>query len=389
MLPYLIILVFLVFCSFIHSAPNQQRSLITHWIPLLLVTVFGGIRFQTGYDWLPYTLYFEQLPTNFSEGISGEEIKGLPSMEPSYFLINYFIKNIGLSFDFVFLTGAFFNWYALRKLLATIPNNNAFSLLIQVSFCLVYFYFSTVRQAAAVGFVLLACRELILFRRGYVIFIYWAIATSFQVSAIMYAPILLLAYTKFTVNFVAVGIALIFIGIPLVYFDVFDFAVSYLVQNTGFAFFQKFALYQGIQKDAAWPTFGLLVLSIFSTFYISIQTPNDERQAMLARLASIGGIALAVSIVISPNVSTTWTRMLMVSSTIQGFWYSAHCSYLPKSKILIIKLICISISIPIYVFSVYRSIDFLVPYQTIIDRDYFGVDPTNEINTLENQKNGI
>ena len=97
MLPYLIILVFLVFCSFIHSAPNQQRSLITHWIPLLLVTVFGGIRFQTGYDWLPYTLYFEQLPTNFSEGISGEEIKGLPSMEPSYFLINYFIKNIGRS----------------------------------------------------------------------------------------------------------------------------------------------------------------------------------------------------------------------------------------------------------------------------------------------------
>jgi len=380
MLPYITLIAFLALMCGIGGSRGNPKPILSKWISLIVLALFSGLRYQTGYDWMPYTELFEGIPNVWNEGFLTLQLTNLPPMELGYVAFNFLVRVLGLSVDYIFLGCAFFNIFALNRLLGSFRCNVPIAIIFHVGFCFIFFYFSTIRQGCAVGFVLLACREMILTRRLYIIMLYFVVSLSFHVSAIIYLPILLMAYYKININVFASSLIVICVGVTSSYYDLTGSLFNFIVQQFGSAFFDKFYVYTQTEHESSLATFGLLGLNLLSLTYIS---RNSVAQIeTISRLAILSAMALVLLILTFPNNTSVWSRMFMFSATMQGFWYAVHCSIAPLWKARTVSVTCVSLSVFIFMFNLSRNTDFMVPYQTIIDRDYGTVDTNNEFLTL-------
>jgi hypothetical protein len=378
--PYLSLIVLLTMLSFISGGRGFANPIVYKWMPLISLALFSGLRYQTGYDWMPYTELFERIPTVWSEGLFNLDLSNLPNMEPGYITLNFVVRFFGLSVDYLFLICAIFNVFALSRLLASIRCNIPLAILIHVGFCLILFYFSTVRQGVAVGLVFIACRELLLRRRIYIIVLCCCVSLTFHVSAFMYFPVLLLTYFKINLNIIAFILFVIFVGLPMSYYDLTGFLFDFVVHQSGLTFFNKFFIYTGVERESSVATTGLLILNLISLVYISRHKKSQPDTISLLSIYS--AMSLIITILLFANNSSIWSRMMMFSATIQGFWYAAHCANLPTLRARVVTLVCSGITVSVYIFNLDRNSDFMLPYQTVFDRDYGNIDASNEILTL-------
>ena len=95
------------------NGPYRRLALMCILFGMAMV---GGLRYETGYDWLAYEIYFSQVNTeiSFVSGIQ-ESV-----FEPLYFIFSYFVKSFGGSIQTLFLLSAIFCSFALYKLLNSI-----------------------------------------------------------------------------------------------------------------------------------------------------------------------------------------------------------------------------------------------------------------------------
>ncbi len=379
--PYLSLIMLLTMLSFVGGGRGFANPIVSKWMPLIGLSLFSGLRYQTGYDWMPYTEFFERIPSVWNEGLFNLDLSNLPDMEPGYITLNFIVRFCGLSVDYLFLICAIFNVFALSRLLASIRCNIPLAILIHVGFCLILFYFSTVRQGVAVGLIFLACRELLLRRRIYIIILCCCVSLTFHVSAFMYFPVLLLTYYKINLNIIAFVLFVILVGLPLSYYDLTRFLFDFIVHQSGLTFFNKFFVYTGIESDSSLATTGLVVLNLISLVYISRH--KKSQLDTISLLSIYSAMSLIIAILLFSNNSSIWSRMMMFSATIQGFWYAAHCATLPTLKARVITLVCAGISISVYIFNLDRNSNFMLPYQTVFDRDFGNIDASNEILTLQ------
>lgn len=379
-LPYIALISLLAFLSLFNGGRGIANPVLSKWFPLSVLTLFGGLRYHTGYDWMPYTELFERIPDVWSDGLFNLDLSNIPPMEPGYMALNFCVRLLGLSIDYLFLASAAFNTFSLARLLSSLRCNAALAILVHVGFCLILFYFSTVRQGLAVGMIFLACRELILRRRVYLIILYCGASLTFHVSAFMYFPILLLTYFKVKINVLGFILFIVFIGIPLSYYDVTRILFDFAVQNLGLTFFDKFFIYTKSEHDSSWATIALLMLNLSSIVYVSFQ--RNSHLDTISRLAIFSAMALILTVLLFSNNSSVWSRMMMFSASIQGFWYANHCTIVERGRATIVAVVCALASVSIYIFTLNRNFDFMLPYQTILNRDYGDVDMHNEFLTL-------
>ena len=386
MLPY--ILLFLMIISFCLNNYGKctEQPILEKWIPLVVVACFGGLRYQTGYDWQAYTTFFEDIPINGVGGILGADYDGSLSLEPGYYALNYIVKALGLPFEIVFIISAVFSVWTFGHLLGAIRCNAPLAILFYVGFSLILFHFSIVRQSIAVSFAFLACRSVIQGEKFFKVISYILLGTLFQVSALMYFPILALGHSRARVNISLFAIPFVGLVAAASYFDFSKLIVNFAANNLGLDFFAKYDSYLSVEHSMSLATYGLLLLNVVTLLYISNQPNNSEKAERLTRLAEFSTLFLIMVIIIFPGNSSVWSRLMMFTATLQGMWFSSHNLLVSRSRAVLVTLICIGVSFFIYSFSIYSNSDFLVPYQSIFHKYYLDTDSTNEFNTLEVMK---
>lgn len=379
---YLIIVLALVPLSFINNGRGAQTVRWTTWTPLLVIAFLGGLRYQTGYDWMAYQELFDQTPKLGLRGLFGDGYDGLLAVEPGFYAVNYVFKHLDLPLECLFLAFALFNAYCLKRLLETVPCNAPLAILFHVGFGLVLFYFSAVRQAAALALILLASREIILQRPLRNVLFLSVGASLFQASAFMYLPALLYAHFKPKVNIrlnVAIVLSLV---ITSMFFDLTSFVVETAINSLGIEFFLKYATYVGFEHETSPATYGFLALNGAAAYYIYKHPYHTIAMDALTKLALASTLLLMATILAFPANTSVWTRMMMYSSTMQGVWFGAHVVSQRAHRAEWIVAICAVIISTIHTFNMFSNQPFMVPYQSVFNKMLFDVDNTNEENTI-------
>ena len=156
----------------------------------IIIGMFGGLRFQTGFDHEPYLEYYENLPyIDYSDGIP--YLVG--NMEIGYYFLNLILNFFYFHSQFILLIPSLFCIYCFYKLCTSIKSNYLLILMAYVSFNLVHNHFSLVRQSICVGLSYLAISLYLKNKKLFWIFFLFFISMLFHITTIFYLFIFLLS----------------------------------------------------------------------------------------------------------------------------------------------------------------------------------------------------
>ncbi|WP_397448109.1 EpsG family protein [Pseudomonas sp. NA-150] len=161
---------------------------------LISVLIFWGVcsfRFETGFDWVVYEQYFDDVGKAPFMRLPA----GVVSMEPLFYLLNYVVALVGGFQLLLFVVGTF-NTYCVAKFFSEFEVDGSFGL----AFCFCWIFLplqmGTIRQSIAISFVLLAmCYALSKESKKSIAF--FVVAVGFQYSALLYAFVFFERVIKF------------------------------------------------------------------------------------------------------------------------------------------------------------------------------------------------
>lgn len=203
MLPYLLMLFFVLFWIFLEHKAINRRSFL---IPLLAVSLFAGARStRVGTDSWKYALDFvNEVPIS---NISINE-----NIEPGYNALRLLILSNTHNYFWLFFITAFIICYCFLRTLKKYSDNYLFSILFFITLGTYSFVFNGIRQGLAMGVFSLAT-PYILNKRVLPYIIIVIFASLFHKSALVLLPFYFLAtsnikdYQKVIISFTASAVA--------------------------------------------------------------------------------------------------------------------------------------------------------------------------------------
>jgi hypothetical protein len=151
------------------------------WIPAIVLVILIGLRWQIGTDWGVYDIMLQLTLSNASH----------VGLEPSYQLLNWIAATRGWGLWFPNLICAIIFTYGLVIFCREQPNP-WLALVVATPYLIIAVAMGFTRQSAAVGLLMVA---LVQFTKGkYMrVFISLALATTFHISVIAFAPLFAVA----------------------------------------------------------------------------------------------------------------------------------------------------------------------------------------------------
>lgn len=161
---------------------------------LLIIGLFGGLRYETGQDWDAYTDYFQDVDLSYD--IVESYFSNLLNLrfEIGYFFLNYIVKYLGFDYWFLFLFSALFCSFALYAFTSKLEGNKFYILIVYISYSFLLLQFAQVRQAISLSFFLLGCASYINTNNKKKAILIGLIGLLFQFSGLIYILLLLLVF---------------------------------------------------------------------------------------------------------------------------------------------------------------------------------------------------
>lgn len=153
---YLVAIVLVVLSIF--ETNTQRGPKYAGLISAIILSVFAGLRFETGYDWLEYENYFRYAPTLLHMDnilLSASEV----GLEPGFFLLNVVIKTLGLSYQFLFLAISAFDMFVMYFLLKRFTPRIALVFLWYYGITFLGGQMAAIRQCLGISFIFLALMQ--------------------------------------------------------------------------------------------------------------------------------------------------------------------------------------------------------------------------------------
>lgn len=192
MLPYLLLLGFIIFWIFLEKKSLNRRAF---WVPFFALVLFSSIRsYLVGTDTGNYT-------GNFRSLVDPDYYIFSDDIEYGYQLLEYSILNITHNYFWLFFTTSFLIIYSYLKTIKKISINYIFSVFIFITLGFYTFSFNGLRQGMAMSICFLAL-PYFLENKLYKYFGMVILASFFHISAIiMFAFYILINFLKMKLEY--------------------------------------------------------------------------------------------------------------------------------------------------------------------------------------------
>lgn len=195
MLPYLIVLFFVMLIALFESKYLLRKAII---IPLLLLVILSSLRSNTiGTDSRTYTLAYDFRYNPYNYGFD-------PNVEYGYQLLDSIILNFSYSYFWLFFVSSIIVIFCFLSTIKKISINYLYSIYIYISFGFYTFFFNGLRQGIAMAICFLGLPYLVE-KRIVFYFLVVFIASTFHISALIMLPIYFLVNTKFRIEYKILG----------------------------------------------------------------------------------------------------------------------------------------------------------------------------------------
>lgn len=345
----------LVVCSFFaYYAEHDKMRFIrvaSRVIVFLALFLPAALRYETGTDYGSYVdIFYKTTPG---------------SQEYSWYLLNSFIRNLGLSVQWVFVFSSFLIYFPICFFT---KRTNFFYLIFL--YIILFFYFksfNTIRQCIAVSFIIssISFYE----KKNLLLSILFALlAYSFHVSAALFLGTLLFGFIKYKSE--KIPLVLCCIGIAfLISFNVLQLALS-LLSSFGF----KYAVYlnkpEFLEKMALGSGLGVLV-SLLPSFYFIFKTKQINKQYgnkslyVTLSIVYILSYFVAVQFVIMGRVRDIFTFVPVLTG---GYAFGAKGKYRKLIVIVICFLLILVFEKNIYMQTRDAFSNSIYPYYSIFSK---------------------
>lgn len=282
------------------------------WAATVLLALFAGTRYQTGYDWRAYEVYFNSVQS-IAEICAGTPKDVYVLVEPLYGLLNFVVKSFGGALWTIFLLIAVFNMVVIHMVTRRISASQTVMWLTYFGIAYLIAQFAVIRQSAASSFVLIALL-FAAYNRPVAGGGFFALAAGFHISTVLLSPILLLRNLRpdwrITATVLGIGFIALLLrvdAIGLVVWSIIDYSPSWLAA--------KLSFYDEIKKaQMSIGSASLIVfhLAVLATLYLAAN--EEEKRDRF----NIIGIWLCIAVLCAHFYFSTfpsfWNRFMLVST---------------------------------------------------------------------------
>jgi hypothetical protein len=322
-----------------------QRNMMALFVSIY--TLVGGLRYQTGGDWVPYLEIYNDIA-------AGSFIAALTRIDPLYGAVNWVSAQIGGE---IFLTNGICCAILGYGTVATAKRFREpwMAIVIAVPYLLIVVGLGYVRQGAAIGFILLALANLDRARPLRAI-ILLALATGFHSTSVFMHPLFAFAIAQHNrlyaiLGTVAAGLLYVYVFAPRL--DIFS--STYLDAGYNSA---------GAGIRIAMGVIPAIVVLLFRNRMIAEQ---QARTTWL--LIALVNLAALAALVLSPS-STAVDRIALYFSIIQLAAYGQFCDLIsvrPRNVIIVrLGLIVLAALVQMVWLIFADHSEFWVPYKSIL-----------------------
>lgn len=321
---YLLFFSVIVFGAVVNIVSSKQYSDELFFIFVVLISIFSGLRYETGQDWEAYKLFFDNIDTSVSVFRPYSDAGySVPVYEIGYYLLNYLVKVIGGGYSTVFFLSSILSGLSIFRVGLLYRINNLYFLACYMGYSFLLLNFAQVRQSLALSVFLIGCT---LYLKGgkklFSIFV-CSLSVLFQVTAVMYVLIFMvvLAWPDTIKKTMAVVICILcFIGFYSIYSFVDMESFMLLFAITG-GLESKINVYLETQSNQG---FGARVYSLYLfllVLYLAVKLDefNVSRHVIIVKFA-IASIMLSLFFaIVVPGIYPLYSRAYVLAGVFQAW----------------------------------------------------------------------
>lgn len=366
MVSYLLVISLLVLLAFWENGGSAGKTPGT--VACAVLMLFGGLRFETGFDWVEYENYFELTTSIWAD--QPQYVAPSLLVEPGFAIFVKIVRSLGIGFQwFLFLITAI-NMGVIYIFARRYTERVALVLLIYFGFAFLAGQMAAIRQTLSYSFILLAFMER---ERGKlaVSVVLALIAASIHTFSIVLLPLIYLKVRHLPVSLVSIIAAL---GIATAYsgFHIIPLFADVLLPQLGSGFLAtKLSLY-GDYEGYAISVVSLLFVPFHIFMYhllITNRYSEVEKPSAIIEFAIIATLLSVLAHSYFGVFPAFWNRLSYMTFLLQAVALTAkYRQYLLNSLLSVPTIMSAgsaAVAVTLFTLSAPTSLPYL-PYQNAI-----------------------
>ena len=377
MIPYLFFYLILAVCA---AGELSHPRRVYFLVALVIATLFAGLRFETGYDWYAYELFFNAVDDLLSIYKNAYLLVGY-SFEPGYSLVNSAVKTMGGGLALVFLIAACIHSVAFGVFACKYSKRPMLVMLGYVSVCYLVGQFIMIRFAVAAGLMLLTF-SCIHQRKFFSAIILFFLALSFHISVLIFLILPLLSLPKLGKALVIFSL-LVFVacissgkGVQELLFTSMGAAINIFMGGDSQPLLAKFSSYSGFTSAVSSTSVMFAILNLIfygCTFTQSLFSSQTDEEEWLLNMSRSLTVLLLLSLLLFPQLQTLWNRMMLVAMPFQLVVLSNTVRSVSPLKLSNIYLSAYVASFLFFGYALFKpDPNLFLPYESSVQSYFFG-----------------
>lgn len=346
------------FCYMLNAKSRKQITIFL----LVYMAALSGLRFETGYDWMAYSLNFDDL--NFDNGLLAADTQN--NFEPLYVALSIFIKLLGGSVQIVFLFASALVSYSLYSLIDKYDKKYIFLLPLYLGFCYLLSGFVVVRYSIAVSLCIISfacCR-----RNVYISIFLIILAALFHFFALIFIPFLFVEKLNLKLKKLKLFFLFLFLIILSFTFNLSSYLHLFSLLD-GDSFFSKLSYYQNDARQSIPITVRLyLILNIFFIFSINQFYSELKKDYDLLNATLLVTYMLIISILFFYQIPSIWNRIMLFAIPLQAI--SLGYIDFKKLQMTVIFPLVFFVSLIVLIFTLLSEDTYYLPYESLVHKAF-------------------
>ena len=343
----------------LHSAEifDRRWSLPIDIFALIIFVLFGGLRFETGNDWVFYRDFYHELPNILLQSAGAIDWS---IFEPLYVLLSL-VSKVFFDFNWFVFFVVLFNGLVLFMFCK--KNDAPFAGVFSIYFAWIYLasQMAQIRHSLAISFALISFHYAL--RGRYILVAFFFLASvGFHSSTVLFLPIYFLMRLK--PRFMASYLLIIFS--TLFFYLLFNYGFSEYLSSV--PFLSKIEFYINTSNYSKISIGSLLYIVINLLFLFYLHRCEDSHLKYLSFWATVYLVVFQVGLWFYPIF---WNRIMALVILFQA---SFLCYNFSKTKLLNIYFIVMVFS-GLYLFKQLSDPAYVsyVPYQNLVIEEAFNI----------------
>lgn len=338
------------------------------WIfSLAFFIAIAGFRVETGWDWMTYEYYFNQLQSIWN--IEGADLNMELGFNFLIFVLKFFYLDFQCFLFFVSLLTSLSIWFFFAVLT---PQRIAFSIAIMYSFIYLTLDMTMMRQALSCALVLVSLAFLI---KNYLIIsmVFGLLSCLIHSSSLLFGTIYLFLLLKIPSVLVVFFYIIMFVIGALSFFLQFGFfeEILKLMNSLNLGFInRKINIY--LNNDLSFePSIGALLYLSFYVMFSIIHQCMFYKKNLSFKVETFFLVLICLCMGFLLDFPILWSRVQFISIAIVALilakYLSSSSEVLSKSTRNYVYLMCLIMSCLVHVYQLNRpSMDVFFPYNSVI-----------------------